>query len=647
MFLFIIATFISLFSISLGNSSAQLNIFEIPFFYHQHFNPLIAMTTLQELHNGWHAGEQAVHKLLRVPTSSRENPTSSGLPPSYARRVTISPLVALGALDDQGRPWTAIWGGERGFIRPVAQGVLGLQSIVDKTNDPVLKSLLDGIPDGEVYQTADGQGKPISALSIDLESRDRVKLAGKMVVGTLGARPGTDSLGEVQMALHIQESLGNCPKYLNKKTIRAHIPSPELVSNTLPLPEEAVKLISQADMFFLSSTNNQTMDTNHRGGAPGFVRVLTNSESDGVTLVYPEYSGNRLYQTLGNLHVNPLIGLAIPDYETSSVLYLTGTTSLLVNPPSSILPHTKLAVKITVNSALYIRDSLPFRGEPGELSPYNPPICTSTSYSPESATAIASATLISRTLLSSTISKLTFFLKPERGHIIEPWKTAGHVTLDFSTELDNGYVHMNDDDPQSLNDDYIRSFTISSPPPTEVGKNGVQFEITARKTGGPVTGLLFRHDYKRVPLEIPVVGFGGGELRVSSGESKKKRVFVAGGVGITPLLSQVEDFEGGNDVEVVWSLRGDDLGLVGELKEGLRGNVKVFVTGDVKDEELEKARGLGVRIEKGRVKREDVLGLKDEDRGMRWLLCAGEGMLKVLQGWLEGEDDVVVESFGY
>lgn len=653
---FLIVILLLLFCKTYGDDLGHLQSFEfppsasfsilgnIPFAFR-----LSTMATLQEYHNGWHAGEQAVHKLLKVPTSSRQNPTSPGLPPSYARRVAVSPLVAIGALDDQGRPWTTIWGGERGFIRPVAQGILGLQSIVDKANDPVLKSLLDGVPDGEVLQT--DEGKPISALSIDLESRDRVKLAGKMVVGTVGGRPGKDTVGEVQMALHIQESLGNCPKYLNKKAIRAHIPSPELVSSTLPLSDEALSLISQADMFFLTSTNNRTMDTNHRGGAPGFLRVLTNSPSDGVTLIYPEYSGNRLYQTLGNLHLNPLIGLAVPDYTTSSVLYLTGSAAILVNP-THLLAHAKLAIKITVSSAVLVRDSLPFRGEPGELSPYNPPVHT-TCASPESlnpvaSSAAATATLISRAVLSPSISRFTFFLAPERGHALTPWEAAQHVTLDFSKELDNGYAHMNDDDPQSLNDDYVRSFTVSSPPPRDIGREGVQFSVTARRTGGPVTGLLFRHDVARAPLEIPVVGFGGGELRLGS-KGRKREVFIAGGVGVTPLMSQ--ELQGDAEVSVVWSLRGEDLGVVGEVldgNKGLRGVMKVFVTGEAVGEgELEKVREMGVEVRRGRVSREDVLGLKDGEKGTRWLLCAGEGMLKILQGWLEGEEEVVVESFGY
>ncbi|KAJ4306034.1 hypothetical protein N0V88_000829 [Collariella sp. IMI 366227] len=236
------------------------------------------MATLLEIGHAFHPGERAVHSLLRVPT--RQNPTASGLPQSYAHRVTVSPLVAVGTVDDEGRPWTSIWGGERGFARPVAQNILGMQSLVDKAHDPVVQALLGKAPEGEVLRP--DVGRMMSALSIDLNTRDRVKLAGKMVIGTVAGRPDSQGVGEVQIGML------------------------------------ALALIEQADMFFLSSTNGQTMDTNHRGGPAGFVRVVRNTP-DEVVLVYPEYSGNRLYQTLGNLHTNPLIGLAIPDYTTSNI----------------------------------------------------------------------------------------------------------------------------------------------------------------------------------------------------------------------------------------------------------------------------------------------------------------------------------------
>lgn len=221
-----------------------------------------------------------MHTLLKVP--AQENPTTPGLPMSYGRRVMQSSLLAVGTLDDQGRPWTTVWGGERGFARPIAQGVLGINSNVDTQFDPVFNNLWGGEgKDGQVVNPGGGQGKDMAALSIDLKTRDRVKLAGKMIAGAI--------VGEstIQMAMVVAESLGNCPKYLNKKEVVPHEVKAELASEGLPLTKEAMDLIERADMLFLSSTNGEAMDTNHRGGPPGFIRVVRN-EKEGVELVYPE-----------------------------------------------------------------------------------------------------------------------------------------------------------------------------------------------------------------------------------------------------------------------------------------------------------------------------------------------------------------------
>ncbi|KAL2187582.1 hypothetical protein L209DRAFT_742848 [Thermothelomyces heterothallicus CBS 203.75] len=176
-------------------------------------------------------------------------------PPAVQCLVAASPLVAVGTLDDEGRPWTSIWGGERGFARPVAQDILGVQSLVDTAHDPVIQALMGEAAEREVVRPEGG--RTVRALTIDLEARDRVKLAGKMVVNTVAGRPDNNPVGEVQLAMQVQESLGNCPKYLNKKTIGAHVPSRQRVSPSMPLPPEAVAVIEQADMLFLPSTNGQ------------------------------------------------------------------------------------------------------------------------------------------------------------------------------------------------------------------------------------------------------------------------------------------------------------------------------------------------------------------------------------------------------
>jgi hypothetical protein len=151
----------------------------------------------------WHAGEEEMHKMLRVPHT--DNPTQPYLTPFAQNLLMRSPLVALGTLDAQGRPWTTLWGGEPGFSRPIAQSIIGVKATVDRTNDPVVETLLGGKADGEVIQEQ-GTGKMVGGLAIDLESRRRVKLYGRMIAGALAATE--EGIGEVQLVVKIEQSLG-------------------------------------------------------------------------------------------------------------------------------------------------------------------------------------------------------------------------------------------------------------------------------------------------------------------------------------------------------------------------------------------------------------------------------------------------------
>lgn len=198
------------------------------------------------------------------------------------------------------------------------------------------------------------------------------------MAGVLGTRDDevtgqNVSVAEIQLVLKIEQSLGNCPKYLNSKNIEpAAASKPELVSDSPQLPQPALDLLANSDLFFVSSAQHTLdMDTNHRGGPPGFLRVESNEES-GAVLCWPEYSGNRLYQTLGNLMINPLAGICVPDFETGDMLYLTGKTEILVGKDAAaILPRSNLAVKLTVTAARFVTQTLPFRGRAGERSPYS------------------------------------------------------------------------------------------------------------------------------------------------------------------------------------------------------------------------------------------------------------------------------------
>jgi ferredoxin-NADP reductase len=209
---------------------------------------------------------------------------------------------------------------------------------------------------------------------------------------------------------------------------------------------------------------------------------------------------------------------------------------------------------------------------------------------------------------------------------------------------------MRDDDPQSINDDYIRTFTISSPPDA----TGSEIEITAKKHG-PATNMLWRRNLA-APLELPVLGFGGEEsFRIPTAPSPA--VFIAGGVGITPLLAQagaVLATGGDSDsprLRVLWSVRAEDLPLAVDSFNRIKGLAKVttlFVSGDASSktavEALETVRGEGAHVEARRIGGDDLENLRRKDN--KFYLCMGPTLLKKMNEWLEGEN-IVAESFAY
>lgn len=248
---------------------------------------------------------------------------------------------------------------------------------------------------------------------------------------------------------------------------------------------------------------------------------------------------------------------------------------------------------------------------------------------------------MNREVLSPSVARVTFELTSEDGALPD-WKAGEAVTLDFSPELDNGYAHMQDDDPQALNDDHIRTFTVSSPPPTSASGGKAELQITFRRKGS-ATGLLWRYN-PRVELTLPVLGFGGTAGFLMGGGGDK--VFVAGGVGITPLIAQAPGvLSSGDCLRVLWGVRGEDLGFVEDTFgriDGLAPITTLFVTGGGEGEVEDRVRARGARVERRRMGEGDLAGYK----GRKFHVCAGDEVTKAVLGWLDGEE-VAYESFGY
>ena len=161
------------------------------------------MATLQLQEMKFHQGEEQMHRLLRVP--ERDNPTSLFMTPFASTVLLQSPLLALGTIDAEGRPWTSLWGGERGFARPISQEIIGIQTTIDRSYDPVAEVLFEGKANGELIKP-EGTGRMVGGLGINLEARKRVKLYGRLAAGALISTE--DGAGEAQLAVKLEQSLG-------------------------------------------------------------------------------------------------------------------------------------------------------------------------------------------------------------------------------------------------------------------------------------------------------------------------------------------------------------------------------------------------------------------------------------------------------
>jgi predicted pyridoxine 5'-phosphate oxidase superfamily flavin-nucleotide-binding protein len=101
--------------------------------------------------------------------------------------------------------------------------------------------------------------------------------------------------------------------------------------------------IASCPMFFLATTNPEGWpDCSYKGGMPGFVRVL-----DEHTLVFPDYDGNGMFRSMGNILVNPQVGLLFIDLQRPNRMRVNGIATLHTDDPlMSEFPGAQLIVRV-------------------------------------------------------------------------------------------------------------------------------------------------------------------------------------------------------------------------------------------------------------------------------------------------------------
>jgi predicted pyridoxine 5'-phosphate oxidase superfamily flavin-nucleotide-binding protein len=114
-----------------------------------------------------------------------------------------------------------------------------------------------------------------------------------------------------------------------------------LVHDTIDAGDAA--FIRDRDMFFLATADADGRPTcSYKGGEPGFVRVL-----DSKTVAFPNYDGNGMYLSTGNVLVNPQVGLLFIDFERGNRMRLEGEASIdLDDPLLADYPEAQFIVRV-------------------------------------------------------------------------------------------------------------------------------------------------------------------------------------------------------------------------------------------------------------------------------------------------------------
>jgi predicted pyridoxine 5'-phosphate oxidase superfamily flavin-nucleotide-binding protein len=247
--------------------------------------------------SGFHEGELEAQKLAGVAQDAAR--LQGMLRPALldggaAKFLSQREFAAITARDRDGLLWTSPLQGPPGFLD--ANGTTLTVHATPAEGDP-----LHGLP-------ADQE---VGLIVIEFAIRRRVRVNGHLTKASDVLRIEAD------------QAYGNCPQYIDPGHRPLGPGGSESVVTDGELGVVQAALIEAADTFFLGTTHPERgTDTSHKGGSPGFVRI------DGPDLWWPDYAGNNMFNSLGNITVDPTTSLLFLDFDSGTTLHLSGTASI-------------------------------------------------------------------------------------------------------------------------------------------------------------------------------------------------------------------------------------------------------------------------------------------------------------------------------
>ena len=255
---------------------------------------------------GFHPGELVVQRQAGMAEQAArlapmlDPPLLDG---AMSRFVAERDFAILTSRDAERRIWTSPVFGDRGFCH--AQGATLTIAALPMPGDPLRCA---------------AAGESAGVLFLDLRRRRRLRVNGTVV-----------AVGEHGFTVAVDQAFGNCPRHIQQRVLDRGGTGVEFEAvGCTDLRPEHVLLIERSDTFILGTAHpTRGADTSHRGGRPGFVRV------DRGALWWPDYPGNNMFNSLGNIVEDPAAALLFLDFAAGEGLQLSGRARLDWIPPGT------------------------------------------------------------------------------------------------------------------------------------------------------------------------------------------------------------------------------------------------------------------------------------------------------------------------
>lgn len=554
-----------------------------------------------------------------------------GTPEWMTLFLTQLPFLSVTTIDKKGRPWSTILhnDGNLGFIQPKKDTENHLFITIKAMSGlPIRDCLLDlheKFARGESAFDQDGVPKIeflMAGVGIMLNNRRRNKL--ESVIVAIHTIPKDETEDQFVFEIQTISTYGNCPKYINTRILEP-TKEQQAVQSTVhsssysgqDLPKEVLNLIESADSLYLAtrysgndpstfSPDPAKLGNNHRGGPPGFLRTFWDEERERRCLILPDWSGNRLMMSFGNITKDPFAGFSIPIWqndqsgnERSSVIYATCSAQVLAKEEiQDLMRGVNGAVKMWIEDWTFAKNTIPiYAKSPNDIknleksnvgwSPYNPPVRLLKSEQSKIGISTQSkeirAEMINAHFWSESVATFTFSVNDRE--ISSKFKPGQHIVIDCYDALDTRltmYAHMAQfkGGEKDLNDDGTRSWTIAYASPSTT--NSWQFEIVLRrKDRGGVTPTLFRigkyisealeEGMKPPPFKtkMNVLGLDGSSflpVRKATSSNPLQLVYLLSGIGLTPILSHLsslaKDGEAHANILIILATRKNEAGIM-------------------------------------------------------------------------------------